>query len=228
MLRIGRVNSRALHGPIRLPVDKKELMQIVEQTYRTWFNIFKETVVPRLINQPKWFKKNIDLKEEDVVYFKKEQNELASDWKIGVVDQLIKSRDGLIRRVLIRYYNASENDPSTGRYNPRITDRSIRGVVKLWSMDEVSLMEDLSELSRRLNVDYSHSFSTNIVREDTLANIAVFQCGEFMDLDFTLPCQVTHVERSIVSNVVESLEDGDQVDHTSLCSIMNAIGFSLE
>ena len=69
MLRVGRINSRALQGPVRLPVDEKELLKVVESTYQGWYNIFKETVVPRLINQPKWFKKEEDLKEQDLVYF---------------------------------------------------------------------------------------------------------------------------------------------------------------
>jgi hypothetical protein len=41
--RVGKIDSRALQGPIRLPVDKKELLGVVESTYKGWFNIFKET-----------------------------------------------------------------------------------------------------------------------------------------------------------------------------------------
>ena len=74
MLRVGKINSRALQGPIRLPVDKKELLEVVETTYEGWFKIFKETVVPKLIRQPKWFKVDKDLKEQDLVYFKKKDS----------------------------------------------------------------------------------------------------------------------------------------------------------
>ena len=228
MLRIGRVNSRALQGPIRLPVDKKELMSIVENTYKMWFNIFKETVVPRLIHQPKWFRKNVDLKEEDVVYFQKEQNNISSEWKVGVIDQLVRGRDGFIRRVLIRYTNASETDPVTGRSLPRITDRSIRGIVKLWSMDEVSLMEDLSEVRKRLD---GHVTDMVTVQEDSSyqwANIGVFQCGQLMDLSFTLPCQVNDVERRLYSGLDEDCQEENSVNLGNLSSILNSIGFTLE
>ena len=78
MLRVRKINSRALQGPIRLPVDRNEYLEVVESTYKGWFNIFKETVVPRLINQPKWFRKEKDLKEQDLVYFQKEESELSS------------------------------------------------------------------------------------------------------------------------------------------------------
>ena len=144
MLRVGRINSRALQGPIRLPVDKNELMQQVELTYRGWFKVFQEVVVPRLIHQPKWFKVERDLKEGDLIYFQKTESALDSAWTVGQVDQVIASRDGLIRRIIIKYFNPKEDFP-------RFSDRSARKVVKLWSMDEACLFDDLSELQRRVD-----------------------------------------------------------------------------
>ena len=144
MLRVGRINSRALQGPVRLPVDEKELLKVVESTYQGWYNIFKETVVPRLINQPKWFKKEEDLKEQDLVYFQKHESDLSSDWTIGQVDQIVVGRDGLIRRAWIKYFNYGEK-------NPRLTDRSVRRLVKLWSLDESCLADDMAEVETRLH-----------------------------------------------------------------------------
>ena len=145
MLRVGKMNRRALQGPIRLPVDKKEILERVEKTYQGWFKIFKETVVPRLISQPKWFKIDRDLKEKDLVYFQKNDSPLSSTWTIGQVDQVVVSRDGYIRRAVVKYYNSGEN-------HPQFTDRAVRKLVKLWSIDEVCLFDDLVELQRRLDV----------------------------------------------------------------------------
>ena len=102
MLRVGRINSRALQGPIRLPVSKKEMLEQVENLYQGWFKVFKETVVPRLISQPKWFKIEKDLQEKDLVYFQKKDSPLNSVWTVGQVDQVIVSRDGYIRRAVIK------------------------------------------------------------------------------------------------------------------------------
>ena len=124
MLRIGRNNNRALQGPIRLPGNTKELLDLVDSTYKAWFNVFKETVVPRLIPQPKWFQKEVDLNEEDVVYFRKEEKELNSEWRLGTIEQVIRSRDGIIRRIIIKYFNASENDPTAATYRPRFTNNA--------------------------------------------------------------------------------------------------------
>ena len=126
-------------------------MEQVEKTYQAWFRIFKETVVPRLIPQPKWFNIEKDLKEKDLVYFQKKDSPLSSTWTVGQVDQIIASRDGFIRRAIIKYFNAGEN-------HPQLTDRSVRKMIKLWSIDEACLSEDLVELQERLD-------KTSVVQE---------------------------------------------------------------
>lgn len=151
MLRLGRINSRAIQGPIRLPANKKELLQHVEKLYSGWFKIFKDTVVPRLIQLPKWFKIDQDLKEKDLVYFQRSESALGSTWIVGEVDQVIRGRDGLIRRAIIKYFNASENDPVSAKYHPQFTDRAVRSLVKLWSIDDTCLFDDLAEVQDRMD-----------------------------------------------------------------------------
>ena len=149
MLRVGRINSRALDGPIRLPVTRQELLGHVDKLYAGWFRIFKDTVVPRLINQPKWFKVEKDLREGDVVYFKKDDSVLGSVWTIGEVDQIVVGRDGHVRRAIIKYFAVNEKDPFKATL--QFTDRASRSLVKLWSVDEIDIFDDLSELQRRLD-----------------------------------------------------------------------------
>ena len=148
MLRVGRINSRALQGPIKLPVNRQELLGHVDKLYSGWFKIFKDTVVPRLISQPKWFKVEKDLQEGDFVYFKKDDSALGSSWTIGRVDQIVVGRDGFIRRAVIKYHTVSDRDPSVA--SQQFTDRAVRSLVKLWSVDEVDLFDDLSELGRNI------------------------------------------------------------------------------
>ena len=118
MLRVGRLNSRALQGPIRLPSSKQEMLELVDSTYKAWFKVFKETQVPHLIQQPKWFTIEKDLREGDLVYFQKRDSALDSVWTIGQVDQIIRSRDGYVRRAVIKYFNAGDN-------YPHLTDRQV-------------------------------------------------------------------------------------------------------
>ena len=249
MLRVGRINSRALQGPVRLAGDNMELLKIGDSTYQGWFNIFKETVVPRLINQPKWFRKEVGLKEQDLVYFQKQESDLASDWTIGQVDQVITGRDGLIRRAWIKYYNPGEK-------NPRLTDRSVRRLVKLWSIDESSLAEDLAEVDRRLGKEvegtaddgdphgqvnqpdgvplflpdiHGHyqgnmsliGYYTNICSDDSPVKKA--------DSALSLPCDVSGllVRTEDLQHDVDEQEDLQAVDESSLHSILTSTGFVL-
>ena len=145
--KLGRNNDRALEGPIELPHHGAELLDKVNETYKGMFKLWADVYVPKLIYQPKWYKDDKDLKEGDLVYMQKESdNPLGSQWIIGIVEQIIPSRDGKIRRVIVKYQNATENFA-------RFTDRSVRKLVKIFDIEEYVLQDDLTELLKRLDND---------------------------------------------------------------------------
>ena len=155
MLKVGHTNKRVLDGPIRLARGARELLEKVEEVYDSWFRIWQDTVVPKLLYQPKWFQGDKDLKEGDLVYFQKEENKVDSNWIIGRLEQVVRSaRDNKIRRVVVKYQNAAENFT-------RLTDRSIRKMVKLFSIDEHEVQEDFIELQNRIN-----TWQTEVVEND--------------------------------------------------------------
>ena len=61
---------------------------------------------------------------------------------MGMVDEMRRGRDGRIRVVCVKYRNAGET-------MNRVTERSVRKIVKLWGIDDLDLAEDLAELGRR-------------------------------------------------------------------------------
>ena len=142
MLRVGRVNKRAMDGPIRMPKSRLEILTKVNETYDSWFKIWAETMVPKLLFKPKWFKTEKELKVGDLVYFPRAESKLDKKWMMGVVDSVEHGRDGLIRMVDIRYKNASQNIF-------QMTNRTIRKVVKVWGIEDIHLDEDLAEVARR-------------------------------------------------------------------------------
>ena len=112
MLRHGRINSRALDGPIRLADNLGKMMQKVDDTYRAWFKIWRDTWVPKLMRYPKWFDSSVDLEVGDLVYFQRTATELGhvqDKWVVGKIDRLDLGKDKKIRRVWIKYKNAGEN-----------------------------------------------------------------------------------------------------------------------
>ena len=85
---------------------------------------------------------------------------LESEWTHGKVDQLIPGRDGLSRRAIVKYQNLDEEVKRT-------TDRSVRSLVKLWSIDDQSLEEDIAILEKQLR---SSGVGSYLLSENSLGN----------------------------------------------------------
>ena len=153
-LRVGRMNKRALDGPVRLPAGKMEMLETVHRIYQSWFNIWKEAYVPKLMLRPKWFRSEKDLVMGDLVYFMKRDGDLAGKWTVGMVGSVSKGADGTIGEVVVKYCNASEQNLGRGGQSstlPRYTERSVRKLVRIFSLEDVNLGEDLAEVSRRVS-----------------------------------------------------------------------------
>ena len=142
MLRVGRVNKRSLDGPIKLPASRMEILSRVDEVYETWFKIWRKTLVPKLMNQQKWFRSDRDLNVGDLVYFRKTDSGLDGKWITGMIEAVERGRDKLIRMVDIRYQDYGETQP-------RITSRTVRQLIKLWSVEDQHVAEDLAELERK-------------------------------------------------------------------------------
>ena len=146
MLKVGRINSRAMDGPVKISGDNKKILSNIQGKFETWYRNWLDVYVPKLMAQKKWFKNERDLAEGDLVYYKKKEgNELSSPWVVGQVENIFRGRDGVIRRAIIKYQNANEDFK-------RETERSVRKLIKLYSCDDPDLQSDLSELQRRLDL----------------------------------------------------------------------------
>ena len=147
--KMGRSNARTLEGPVHVP-NGSEMVKKVSETYQGLFKLWADVYVPKLIFAPKWYKDDQNLKEGDMVYMKKSpDNKLDSAWVVGIVEQVIPSRDGKVRRVIVKYSNVSGSPDYDA--TPQLTDRAVRQLVKIFDIEEYVLQEDLAELMRRLN-----------------------------------------------------------------------------
>ena len=145
MLHIGRNNERELDGPMREPAGGG-LLDKVQESYEAWYKIWNASYIQKLMYQPKWWKQERDLKEGDIVFFQKNESALAIRWTLGTSDQLVIARDGLARRAMVKYQNFNEDFK-------RLSDRAIRSLVKIWSVDDQNFDVDLAQLQRRLMAD---------------------------------------------------------------------------
>ena len=92
LLRIGTNNNRALSSPVKLPKNPGELLKKVEDAFAVFYELWNTSLVPKLMKSPKWFDTKSSLKEGDIIYFKKVENELSSDWSLGKVVDITLSR----------------------------------------------------------------------------------------------------------------------------------------
>ena len=139
-LRLGRNNDRSPEGPLTIS-HRDKIIEENSKIFDSWFEVWLSIHVPRLLEQPKWFRSDVDLKPGDIVLFLKNESELSSNYQYGMVEDFETSRDGKIRKVRVRYRNASENVDRT-------TYRAVRSLVVIRRTDESNVMEELGEISR--------------------------------------------------------------------------------
>ena len=141
ILRMGRINSRSLTGPIKYPKGPSDFLKKVEETYDCWFNCWNVAYVPRMIPTPKWYKDSPELRPGDIVYFQKVEALFRSPWTVGEVDTVQRSRDDKVRRVSIKYYNHKDD-------KIHYTDRSVRSVAKLFHIEDSYFAADMAECEK--------------------------------------------------------------------------------
>ena len=145
LMKIGRLNSRVMDGPVRFPTGPKDMMVKVEEVFDAFFRIWNISCVPKLIPQPKWFKESPELKPEDVVYFQKSESDLSSKWTVGQIDSIIRSKDGVVRRALVRYHNSGET-------NARLSDRAVRSLVRIFNVEDNYFIRDMAEVEEMIKM----------------------------------------------------------------------------
>ena len=154
--KLGRNNARTISGPVRLPNDGGELVKNVQDLYKAIFKTWSETYVPKMMYRPTKFKtgsENDELMEGNVVLFQKTDDNLGTmEWTLGIIDEIIPSRDGKPRRAIVKYQNSSEYDVTNNqvRITQRLTDRAIRSLVKIYDIHDYIIEEDLAQIADRL------------------------------------------------------------------------------
>jgi hypothetical protein len=138
-LKLGRNNDRAPVFPVESDEQGSLQRKLDENNriFRAWFQVWLISHVPKLMDQPKWFKSDRDIKICDIVLMLKQEGELCCTYQYGMVHALEKDKDDVIRKVQIKYRNSSENQD-------RFTWRSVRALVIIHPVDELSIMEELA------------------------------------------------------------------------------------
>ena len=120
-------------------------MMKVEKAYSVFFKLWNVSMIPKLLKMNKWFDSKAQLQVGDLVYFRKEESELSSTWTVGKVSEIVKSKDGLVRRATVQYSNSTEDFP-------RFTDRAVRSLIKLFHVDGENWQADMDQVEKLIAV----------------------------------------------------------------------------
>ena len=72
---------------------------------------------------------------------------MSSSWKVGKVEVVTVGKDGFVRHAVISYKDVSGDCPEDWAH--RSVERPVRNIIKLFNIEETSLMEDI-EAARNL------------------------------------------------------------------------------
>ena len=144
---MGKSNDRSPTTTMEVTGNQDRILKENRKIFNSWFEAWLISHVPRLMNHPKWFSADHDIKICDVVLLLKQVGVLSNSYQYGKVNKVVPSKDGVIRKVIARYRNHQEN---VDRY----TTRSVRNLVLIHPIDELNLMEELGKVASIDNKEY--------------------------------------------------------------------------
>ena len=149
-LLLGRNNRRSLGGYAKIDVPSR-LMDQMDRVYKSWWNVWvTERIVDYIPQSPTWKTTSKQPSVGDIVIFLKTEAEAGFGepvWRMGRVDDVEYSADGIIRAVIISYKN---NNEATFRS----TRRSARKIAVLHHEGDLELIEELNQASKDAGVHF--------------------------------------------------------------------------
>ena len=142
---MGRNNSRAPVGHAELDKPSR-LLEQMDRVKKAWWDVWKtERIAEFIPGNKKWNKTTYQPKVGDICLFLRQGDDNSfgpSVWRIGIVKEVLVSKDDLARHVIIEYKNANERVF-------RETKRSVRTIAILHKEDDIWTYELLAEARSR-------------------------------------------------------------------------------
>ena len=97
---------------------------------------------PELIERPVNWRNEENLKEGDVVLFRKSEGAVgAGTYQYGIVNEVKPSADGVVRNNLVKYRNANDG-------TNRETKRAVKSLILILRADELDIMKEMFDASQ--------------------------------------------------------------------------------
>ena len=147
-LKLGRNNQRSPVGTLDVSANIDRFLTTNKDIYNLWFTNWLICHVPKLVHQQKWFHNDRELIVGDIILFLKNEGKVIGSYQYGMVKAVNRSTDGLVRSVVIKYRNASENVD-------RETNRAIRQLVLIHPIEELGILQEVGEMATKADVHLS-------------------------------------------------------------------------
>ena len=144
-LLLGRNNDRSPFGPVRITNDPGKLIARNEEIMTSWFEVWMISYVPKMMEQPKWYKSDRGVKVGDVVLFMKKEKEYAGYYQYGMIKKIEVGKDGKVRSAIVEYQNHNEDSKRESR-------RAIRDLVMVHPIDELGLIREIGEIATWVDI----------------------------------------------------------------------------
>merc|ERR1719154_598160 len=103
MLKLNAMNDRAPAGVFSTPVTPTKMMDKIVDTYSLWYKVWSIAYVPQMMDRQKWHVSSPNLKVGHIVYFKLTESKMSAEWRVGRVEHIEVSKDGVVRKIGIAY-----------------------------------------------------------------------------------------------------------------------------
>ena len=143
---LGRNNRRAVCG-LNVTAQPNLILQQIDDIEKAWWEVWLTEKLRDLVPRPgKWRTGCPDVKIGDVIIFVRDKTDIGGlTWRLGQVDECETGRDGVCRRVTVKYKNPSETVY-------RFTKRSVRDIAVLSRESELDLAGKLSRAQKEASV----------------------------------------------------------------------------
>ena len=153
--KIGRSNTRALARNIEYPSSRGMVLDGIKTVTNALIKYILNRAIPQLLLKPIWLKESYqNISIGDIVLFKKLDTGISQEWHLGKITEAHEGKDKSVRVVQVTYSNSSEvslpltkTDITLPKVNKRFTNRSTRQIVKLYSIDDPDINDDIHTIS---------------------------------------------------------------------------------
>jgi hypothetical protein len=107
-LLLSHCTNNAPQGPFAEYTHANQRLNFFQEIVTRFWKRWTQEVFPNLVVEPKWHTERRNVKVNDVVMVQ-DANLVRGEWTLGVIDEILISKDGRVRNVVVRYKNGTTN-----------------------------------------------------------------------------------------------------------------------